>query len=176
MGTTKALTKRESCNTTDATTTPFHTMSHTPGKFGTHKKPSGPALPPLPAASKGPKQYWSKHFLPSRDLVLAELISDFETDLYIPDSALEARQKAIVVAVGPGRLSEFGILIEATVKVGDNVFLQPGGVVIPFEDKEQGNKKRIFRLVGPNEILGTFEDAEAVSSPEQSQEAAASDA
>ena len=41
--------------------------------------------------------------------------------IIIPDSAKEKPQKGKVVAVGPGKASEAGTIIEMTVKVGNNV-------------------------------------------------------
>jgi len=47
----------------------------------------------------------------------------------IPDSAQESPIRAIVTAVGPGRLLENGTLAPMTVMVGDKIVFDPRGVI-----------------------------------------------
>ena len=65
-------------------------------------------------------------FRPLGDRVLvkisqAETISD--GGIYIPTSAQEKPQDGIVVAVGPGKISDRGTLVEPRVKSGDHLLL-----------------------------------------------------
>lgn len=41
--------------------------------------------------------------------------------IFIPDQARQKNTQGLVVAVGPGRVSEHGVTIPMTVKVGDEV-------------------------------------------------------
>ena len=51
----------------------------------------------------------------------AEPEEKVKSGIIIPDSAKEKPQKGTVVAVGPGRVSDAGSVIELTVKVKDEV-------------------------------------------------------
>ena len=41
--------------------------------------------------------------------------------IILPDTAKEKPQEATIVAVGPGKASDFGSIVKMTVKVGDSV-------------------------------------------------------
>ena len=61
--------------------------------------------------------------VPLTDRVIIEPVVDPEKigSIYIPDKARDKGTQGRVVAVGPGRISEHGVLIPMTVKVGDEV-------------------------------------------------------
>ena len=57
--------------------------------------------------------------------------------IFLPDTAKEKPQEGIVVAVGPGRMSDDGKRIEMEVKVGDNViYAKYGGTEIKVDDED----------------------------------------
>jgi chaperonin GroES len=57
--------------------------------------------------------------------------------IVLPDTAKERPQEGEVIAVGPGRKSEDGKLIEMDVKVGDRVvYAKYGGTEIKIDDEE----------------------------------------
>ncbi|MFC1574573.1 co-chaperone GroES [Gemmatimonadota bacterium] len=61
---------------------------------------------------------------PLADRVVVEALEETEQmrgGLYIPDTAKEKPQQGIIIAVGPGKLSEEGARIEPDVKVGQKV-------------------------------------------------------
>ena len=41
--------------------------------------------------------------------------------IILPDTAQEKPQEATIVAMGPGKASDSGIIVKMTVKVGDNI-------------------------------------------------------
>ena len=60
-----------------------------------------------------------------------------KTGIYLPDTAKEKPQEGEVIAVGPGRKSEDGIVIAMDVKVGDIViYTKYGGTEIKIDDEE----------------------------------------
>jgi chaperonin GroES len=57
--------------------------------------------------------------------------------IVLPDSAKEKPQKAKVIAVGPGRVTDDGKRIAPSVKKGDTVvFAKYGGSEVEVDDKE----------------------------------------
>jgi chaperonin GroES len=57
--------------------------------------------------------------------------------IYLPDTAKEKPQEGVVVAVGPGRLTDEGKRIPLDVKVGDKViYSKYGGSEIKIDDVE----------------------------------------
>ncbi|MCL7971089.1 MAG: co-chaperone GroES [marine benthic group bacterium] len=61
---------------------------------------------------------------PMADRVVIEPLEETEEmrgGLYIPDTAKEKPQQGTVIAVGPGRRSEQGELIEVELKEGDRI-------------------------------------------------------
>lgn len=57
--------------------------------------------------------------------------------IYIPDSAKEKPSEGEVVAVGNGKVSDEGVSIKPTVKVGDRVlFSKYAGTEVSFGDEE----------------------------------------
>ncbi|NLZ63739.1 MAG: co-chaperone GroES [Lentisphaerae bacterium] len=87
---------------------------------------------------------------PLGDRVLVEAIEEKEVvkgGIYIPDSAKEKPQQAKVVAVGPGKRDDKGVLIPADVKVGDIVLTSKyGGTEIKLDDKE-------YKILNASDIL-----------------------
>lgn len=65
-----------------------------------------------------------------------------EGGIIIPDSAQGKRQEATVVGVGPGRMTDQGVLIPLTVDVGDRVMLPKWGGT---EEKIQGIEYSVVR-------------------------------
>ena len=71
--------------------------------------------------------------------------------IYIPDSAKEKPQEAVVIAVGPGKLDEDGKRIAMDVKVGDVVLTSKyGGTEIKIDDKE-------YKILNASDILAIVE-------------------
>lgn len=79
-------------------------------------------------------------FRPLGDRVLVVLSSSEEVSaggIFIPSTAQEKPQTAVVVAVGPGRVTDNGALIEPRVKTGDVVLLPKyAGTEIRIEGKD----------------------------------------
>lgn len=71
--------------------------------------------------------------------------------ILLPDTAKEKPQRAKVLAVGDGRLTDDGKRIALTVKVGDEVLY---GKYAGTEIKFQGQELKILR---ENEVLALFE-------------------
>lgn len=66
----------------------------------------------------------SINITPLADRVVVEAAAAEETSsggIILPDTAQEKPQQGTVVAVGPGKVSDAGTLIEMTVKKGDKV-------------------------------------------------------
>jgi chaperonin GroES len=93
-------------------------------------------------------------FNPISDRVLVRR-ADPETKtrggLFIPDAAREKPQRATVIAVGPGLVTDAGVRVEPRVKTGDTVIVS----------KWEGNEIRIddvdHLVVRESEILGVEE-------------------
>jgi chaperonin GroES len=77
---------------------------------------------------------------PIGDRVIAERLGSSEktkSGLYLPDTAQEKPQEALVVAVGTGKVLKSGKRVEPQVKVGDKViFAKYSGSDIKVEGKE----------------------------------------
>lgn len=82
----------------------------------------------------------SKQLLPQNDRVLIKPIQAGEEmygNIIIPDMGKEKPEMGEVIAVGPGRQSEFGQFIKVNVKVGDVVLIPKiGSLRIDFEGEE----------------------------------------
>lgn len=98
-----------------------------------------------------------KTLIPQNDRVL---IKPIETDeemygnIIIPDMGKEKPEMGEVVAVGPGRQSEFGHFIRVNAKVGDIVLVPKiGSLRIDFEDQE-------YYVTADREILATIKQSE----------------
>ena len=97
----------------------------------------------------------SKTLIPQNNRVLVRPIDDGEQmygNIVIPDMGKEKPEMGEVVAVGPGRKSEFGQYIGVNAKVGDVVLIPKIGTLrIDFEGDE-------FYIVQDKEILATVKE------------------
>jgi chaperonin GroES len=72
--------------------------------------------------------------------------------IIIPDNAKEKLTRGTVLAVGPGKRTSAGVLIETTLKVGDKVvFGKYSG-----SDFEQDDEERVF--MPEEDVLGVIEE------------------
>lgn len=82
----------------------------------------------------------SLNIKPLADRVVVEAAAAEEKStggIILPDTAQEKPQQGVVVAVGPGKVSDNGVEIKPTVKVGDKVLYgKYSGSEITFEAKE----------------------------------------
>jgi len=94
----------------------------------------------------------SKTLIPQNDRVLVKPIDEGEQmygNIVIPDMGKEKPEMGEVIAVGPGRQSEFGQFIRINAKVGDIVLVPKIGILrIDFEGEE-------YYIVQDREILAT---------------------
>lgn len=99
----------------------------------------------------------SKLLSPSNDRVLIKPIDEGEQtygSIVIPDMGKERPEMGEVIAVGPGRTSEFGQLIEVKHKVGDIVLVPKIGTLrIDFEGEE-------FYIAQDKEILAVIKEVD----------------
>lgn len=64
---------------------------------------------------------------PTEDRILVELDAVEEKTaggIILPDMAKEKPQQGVVVAIGPGKVTDYGFKRESALKVGDKVLLQ----------------------------------------------------
>lgn len=100
--------------------------------------------------------------LPMFNRVLVERVPEKTTTeggLVIPDSARERPDEAIVIAVGPGRVSEYGVDIPTFVKVGDHVLIPR------YAGSDLSLEGRDFLLVNEEEIQGIVRERAVESDP-----------
>ena len=87
---------------------------------------------------------------PLGDRVLIQAVEETEQvkgGIYIPDSAKEKPQEAVVVALGTGKTDDNGKKIPFDVKVGDIVLTSKyGGTDVKYEDTE-------YKIVSSSDIL-----------------------
>ena len=92
---------------------------------------------------------------PQNDRVLIKPIEDDEQmygNIVIPDMGKERPEMGKVIAVGPGRQSEFGHYIRVNAKVGDIVLVPKIGTIrIEFEGDE-------YYITQDREILATVKE------------------
>lgn len=94
-------------------------------------------------------------FTPLQDKVLVKRIKESETlknGLYIPETAKEKPQEAEVIAVGPGRVLDNGVIVSSGLVAGDHVlFGKYSGTEIKYEgiDYLILRQDEIFGRVGP---------------------------
>lgn len=103
----------------------------------------------------------SEKILPSQDFVLLQLLEQKMSagGLHIPDKARTNQRDAQlgkVIAVGPGRTTEYGAKVTADNKPGDHVLIARGAGV---EVESEGKK---YRLLRSQEILATVEESRIV--------------
>ena len=94
---------------------------------------------------------------PQNDRVLIKPIEEDEQmygNIVIPDMGKERPEMGQVIAVGPGRQSEFGQYIRVNAKVGDIVLVPKIGTIrIEFEGDE-------YYITQDREILATVKEIE----------------
>ena len=91
---------------------------------------------------------------PMADRVVVEPLEETEEmrgGLYIPDTAKEKPQQGTVIAVGPGRRSDQGELIEVELKEGDRILY---GKYSGTEVTVDGNEYLIVRESDVLAVLG----------------------
>lgn len=99
----------------------------------------------------------SKSLMPQNDRVLIKPIESGEEmygTIIVPDMGKEKPEMGEVVAVGPGRQSEFGQFIVVRANVGDTVLIPKIGTLrIDFEGQE-------YYIVQDREILATIKQSQ----------------
>jgi chaperonin GroES len=99
----------------------------------------------------------SKSLQPQNDRVLIKPVESGEEmygNIIIPDMGKEKPEMGEVIAVGPGRQSEFGQFIRVNAKVGDFVLIPKiGSLRIDFEGQE-------YFITQDREILATVLESE----------------
>ena len=102
----------------------------------------------------------SGKFRPLHDRVLVKRIDAEEKTkggILIPDNAKEKPVEGKVIAVGPGKRGEDGVLIPLTVKAGDRIiFGKWSGTEIKLNDDE-------FVVMAESDIMGIVEGAPTVT-------------
>lgn len=97
----------------------------------------------------------SSKLTPKNDRVLIKPSKKGEEmygSIIIPDMGQERPEMGEVIAVGPGRTSEFGFFIPVNAKVGDMVLVPKIGTLrIDFDGEE-------YFIVQDKEILAVIED------------------
>ena len=97
----------------------------------------------------------TKTLTPQNDRVLIKPIDAGEQmygNIVIPDLGKERPEMGEVIAIGPGRVSEFGSKIEVNAKVGDIVLVPKIGTLrIDFEGDE-------YYITQDREILATIKE------------------
>lgn len=90
---------------------------------------------------------------PLGDRVLVEAIEVGEQKkggIFIPDTAKEKPQEAVVIALGTGKVDDDGKRLPFDVKVGDHVLTSKyGGTEVKFEDKE-------YKILNSSDILAVI--------------------
>jgi len=99
----------------------------------------------------------TKVLQPQNDRVLIKPIEVGEEmygNIFVPDMGKEKPEMGEVIAVGPGRQSEFGSFIEVQAKVGDVVLVPKiGSLRIDFEGQE-------YFITPDREILATIKESQ----------------
>lgn len=98
-----------------------------------------------------------KELRPQNDRVAVRPIEENETmygSIIVPDMGKERPEMGEVVAVGPGRVSEFGKYIPVNARVGSTVLIPKiGSIRVELEGEE-------YYIVQDKEILATIEEKE----------------
>lgn len=99
----------------------------------------------------------TKELQPQNDRVLIKPVEVGEEkygSIIVPDMGKEKPEMGEVVAVGPGRWSEFGTFIKVEAKVGDIVLVPKiGSLRIDFEGEE-------YYITPDREILATIKQSQ----------------
>jgi chaperonin GroES len=94
------------------------------------------------------------NFKPLYDRILVERVESEEKTaggLFLPDTAKEKPQQGKIIAVGQGKRTEDGKLIELQVKVGDTILF---GKYSGSEIKIDGNE---YLIMKEDDVLGIVE-------------------
>lgn len=90
-------------------------------------------------------------FEPLQDKIFVKRIDAQETlrnGLFIPETAKEKPQEAEVIAVGPGKVLDSGVIVSSGLKPGDRIlFGKYSGTEIKFEEVE-------YLILRQDEIFG----------------------
>ena len=93
---------------------------------------------------------------PMNDRVIVRPVEEDEQlygNIIMPDMGKERPEMGEVIAVGPGRTTEFGTKIEVNVKVGDIVLVPKiGAIRVEFDSNE-------YYIVPDKEILAIVEES-----------------
>jgi chaperonin GroES len=97
-----------------------------------------------------------KQLQPMNDRVIVRPVEETESmygTIIIPDLGRERPEMGEVIAVGPGRMSEFGHMIPVNAKVGDMVLIPKiGSLRVEFDSDE-------YYIVPDKEILAIIKEA-----------------
>jgi len=110
----------------------------------------------------------SEKILPSGDNVVIEIVEQEKTagGIYIPEKQRNTQRDAIigkVLAIGPGRTTEYGVLLKPDSKVGDYVLLARGaGTEVELAAEGRGAKSKKLRVIRDCELLGTVEESRII--------------
>lgn len=111
----------------------------------------------------------SEKITPSGDNVVLEILEQEKTKsgIIIPEKQRSNQRDAIlakVIAVGPGRFTEYGATVKPAAQVGDYVLLARGaGVEIELAVEDRGTTRRKMRIIRDCELLGTVEESRIIS-------------
>ena len=98
-----------------------------------------------------------KALKPMNDRVVVRPVEEDEQlygNIIVPDMGKERPEMGEVIAVGPGRTTEFGTKIEVNSKVGDIVLVpRIGSIRVEFDSNE-------YYIVPDKEILAIVEEAD----------------
>jgi len=129
-----------------------------------------PALPPEALIGQRPQPQEIKSIdlpdipAPTYDFIMIERIyvgASKDSKIVIPQNLIEKEMTAIVIAVGPGRKTDWGHEVKPCCAVGDKVMLSPGCQSIPMNFSG-----RFLFLVPNNAIVGIYKKAEPAPSVE----------
>jgi len=107
----------------------------------------------------------SEKIIPFGDNVLVEIVDQQKMgSIIVPDKAKSNQRDAIVgrvIAVGKGRMTEYGVLVKPEAKEGDYVLLGRGaGTEIELDLR--GKDKKRTRVLRDVELLGCVEESRII--------------
>jgi chaperonin GroES len=112
-------------------------------------------VPPAEEQPTEPKKY--RKLTPIGDRVIVKRKTEEQMSaggIIIPDTAKEKPQEGVVVAVGPGRINEHGVLLPMNVKMHENVlFGKYAGNEVELNDE-------MYLILREEEIMVVIEDDE----------------
>lgn len=111
----------------------------------------------------------SEKIIPNGDNVVLEILEQEKTagGIYIPEKQRNNQRDAIiakVLAVGAGRVTEYGATVKPACEPGDYVLLARGaGVEVELAAEGRGAKAKKLRIIRDCELLGTVEESRIIS-------------